>query len=523
MRLGAGPNCHLVHYPLRGGEQYNVVVTFHSREHEEWGVTEGSREEVLSYFEGIGARPRQLLRPAEELEALGHGRPRADRTVDLGRATLLGDAAHPMLQYLAQGACMALEDAVTLGEAVRASGGDFARAFERYERARIARTARVVLLAREMGRIYHAKGVERLVRNDLWKGRSARTLLRRARMAVSAGEWRIAYEHDVSATAQREDFYRRIDPHHMAPLWTRLKALVPREPTPIGVPYRWRYAEVRPHVMESRRAHLARQEAERRVLILENPGLRGTSQITSIAVRGAAADHAGRGRARAPPHAIGAALHRRRPRRLHRRRGRADWRWSRATSSSRRRGRWHLTTATTATSRWSGSTASTSPWPTTSTAPSARTTTSERPERRGARRRRALRYPVHAEARATPAGARPRGRARPAPRATCMRYRDPADGGWAMPTMAPMLRWLPSGFRHAALPLERQHGLHRRRGRAAASRRTARQFEISSPAMSWWCRGGFPIPCAGDGDLVLFSYSDRAAQEKLGFFREQRL
>jgi len=89
-----------------------------------------------------------------------------------GRATLLGDAAHPMLQYLAQGACMALEDAVTLGEALRANGNDIARAFDLYQRSRVTRTARVVLMAREMGRIYHAQGVERLVRNDLWKGRT---------------------------------------------------------------------------------------------------------------------------------------------------------------------------------------------------------------------------------------------------------------------------------------------------------------------------------------------------------------
>jgi salicylate hydroxylase len=60
---------------------------------------------------------------------------------------------------------------VTLGEALRASGGNFEDAFVLYENARIARTARVVLLTREMGRIYHAKGVERLVRNSLWKGR----------------------------------------------------------------------------------------------------------------------------------------------------------------------------------------------------------------------------------------------------------------------------------------------------------------------------------------------------------------
>ena len=67
---------------------------------------------------------------------------------------------------------MALEDAVTLGEALRVKDNDFAKAFELYQRSRIARTARVVLSAREMGRIFHAKGVERLVRNELWKGRT---------------------------------------------------------------------------------------------------------------------------------------------------------------------------------------------------------------------------------------------------------------------------------------------------------------------------------------------------------------
>ena len=59
--IWVGPNCHLVHYPLRGGEQYNVVVTFHSREKEEWGVTDGSKEEVQSYFLGLAAKPRQLI------------------------------------------------------------------------------------------------------------------------------------------------------------------------------------------------------------------------------------------------------------------------------------------------------------------------------------------------------------------------------------------------------------------------------------------------------------------------------
>jgi 2-polyprenyl-6-methoxyphenol hydroxylase-like FAD-dependent oxidoreductase len=167
----SGPDCHLVHYPLRGGEQYNVVVTFHSRQAEEWGITEGSPEEVRSYFTGILPQPRQLI----DLPRSWRRWSTADREPigrwSFGRVTLLGDAAHPMLQYIAQGACMALEDAVTLGEALRAHRGDFAAAFARYERSRVARTARVVLSAREMGRLYHAKGVERLVRNALWLGR----------------------------------------------------------------------------------------------------------------------------------------------------------------------------------------------------------------------------------------------------------------------------------------------------------------------------------------------------------------
>lgn len=170
--LWAGPNCHLVHYPLRGGEQYNVVVTFHSRDHEQWGVTDGSRDEVLSYFTEIGPRPLRLL----DLPKTWRRWATADREPigrwSFGRVTLLGDAAHPMMQYLAQGACMAMEDAVTLGEALRASDGDIEAGFRRYEQARITRTARVVLMTREMGRIYHASGVERLVRNDLWRDRT---------------------------------------------------------------------------------------------------------------------------------------------------------------------------------------------------------------------------------------------------------------------------------------------------------------------------------------------------------------
>ena len=168
----AGPDCHLVHYPLRDGQQYNLVVTFHSRQEEEWGVTDGSKEEVLSYFEGICPRARQMLHlPKTWRRWATADRNPLEKWGD-GRVTMLGDAAHGMLQYMAQGACMAIEDAVTLGEAMKHCQADVVKAFQLYEKSRIPRTARVVLSAREMGRLYHAKGVERLVRNQLWEGRT---------------------------------------------------------------------------------------------------------------------------------------------------------------------------------------------------------------------------------------------------------------------------------------------------------------------------------------------------------------
>ncbi len=170
--LWAGPNCHLVHYPLRGGEQYNIVVTFHSREKEEWGVTDGSKEEVLSYFQDICPKARQLI----ELPKTWKRWATADREPigqwSFGRVTILGDAAHPTTQYMAQGACMALEDAVTLGETLRVNNNDWIKALDLYQRSRITRTGRIVLSGREMGRLYHAKGVERLIRNSLWKDRT---------------------------------------------------------------------------------------------------------------------------------------------------------------------------------------------------------------------------------------------------------------------------------------------------------------------------------------------------------------
>jgi gentisate 1,2-dioxygenase len=81
-----------------------------------------------------------------------------------------------------------------------------------------------------------------------------------------------------SATHERDAYYARIAPSHLAPLWTRLKSLVPKEPVPEAQAHRWAYDQVRPYVMEAA-SLITAEEAERRVLILENPALKGSSRI----------------------------------------------------------------------------------------------------------------------------------------------------------------------------------------------------------------------------------------------------
>jgi len=169
--IWVGPNCHLVHYPLKDGDKYNLAVTFQSDKAEEWGVVDGDAAEVQRYFASTCEPIQAILRIPKEWKRWSTADRDPIENWVFGRAALLGDAAHPMVQYLAQGACTACEDAVTLGRALRHEAGDWTKALALYQSSRVARTARVVLSAREMGRIYHAKGVERLVRNDMWKGR----------------------------------------------------------------------------------------------------------------------------------------------------------------------------------------------------------------------------------------------------------------------------------------------------------------------------------------------------------------
>ena len=127
----------------------------------------------------------------------------------------------------------------------------------------------------------------------------------------------------IAPSTERQAFYDRIGEHSLAPLWERLHSMVTRAPVTPALPTLWDYDEVvRPFLMQAG-GLITAKEAERRVLILENPGLRGQTCDHPFAVRRPATDHAGRSRAGASPFAVGAALHHRGPRRLHRGRRRA--------------------------------------------------------------------------------------------------------------------------------------------------------------------------------------------------------
>jgi 3-hydroxybenzoate 6-monooxygenase len=167
--LWGGEKTHLVHYPLRRGELFNLVAVFHSDRYEEGWNTFGDPEELNLRFQGAAPPVLELLARIEtwKMWVLCDREPVANWSQ--GRATLLGDAAHPMLQYLAQGASMAIEDAVTLGAALQATPGDVPAAFRAYQHARYLRTGRVQLTARFYGEIYHASGVMRELRNRMFQ------------------------------------------------------------------------------------------------------------------------------------------------------------------------------------------------------------------------------------------------------------------------------------------------------------------------------------------------------------------
>jgi salicylate hydroxylase len=166
--LWAGAKCHLVHYPLSGWKIFNLAITCHNDPTEAFAAKPVTHEEVLEGFRDVHPRAKAIIHHGRDWKAwVTCDRDPIERWVD-GRVVLLGDAAHPMLQYFAQGACMALEDAVWLAELLGEMPDDIERALAKYRDVRLMRTARVQLQARELGtHVYHPAGVHALLRNQL--------------------------------------------------------------------------------------------------------------------------------------------------------------------------------------------------------------------------------------------------------------------------------------------------------------------------------------------------------------------
>lgn len=170
-----GPNLHLVQYPVRRGELYNQVVVFKSTRYTPDSDDWGTPEEIDEHFgkccapvqHAVTFISRQRRWPMYDREPIGNW--------SIGRVALLGDAAHPMLQYMAQGGCQALEDAACLSDFLHEYGDDYETALKHYQQERIPRTARVQRNARLWGEILHAEDpIAIFLRNNIMEQRDAK-------------------------------------------------------------------------------------------------------------------------------------------------------------------------------------------------------------------------------------------------------------------------------------------------------------------------------------------------------------
>lgn len=155
--LWIGPRLHLMQYPVRAGSLYNQVAVFHSGTFaagvpdSEWGTPEELDEVYAETVDAVrlsaGSVSRARHWPLYDREPLDH--------YVRGRIALLGDAAHPMLQVLGQGACQALEDAVCVADCLSEHDEDPQKALAAYEQARLPRTTTCQRIARPWAEMWH--------------------------------------------------------------------------------------------------------------------------------------------------------------------------------------------------------------------------------------------------------------------------------------------------------------------------------------------------------------------------------
>jgi salicylate hydroxylase len=176
--LWLGRDAHLVHYPVKGGKLANIVAIITDEWHEPGWTVEGKRDDLLARFASFAPEARALLALPQRWQRwalLDRPVARAGR----GPITLLGDAAHPMLPFLAQGAALAIEDAAVIASCLQQAPDDIERAFRRYENLRRRRAARAQREAQRNGQRYHLSGIRAFARNAALRAMGGERLLRR--------------------------------------------------------------------------------------------------------------------------------------------------------------------------------------------------------------------------------------------------------------------------------------------------------------------------------------------------------
>jgi len=342
---------------------------------------------------------------------------------------------------------------------------------------------------------------------------------------------------DSATIEKRNEFYGRLGPRNLAPLWERLRGLLPPEPRSKAVPFRWRYADIRPLLLESSTL-LTAEEAERRVLVLENPAFVGQSRATGTLYAGIQVITAGET----------APAHRHTPSALRFMiEGEGAFTAVGGERTTMRRGDFVITPS------WAyhdHGNEGTDPciWLDGLDVPMVNffeasfseeyndiRQTLSRPEGDALARFGSGLLPINVESRyglTTPIfnypyertrealAAAARGEAPDSHLGTTLRYANPIDGGWTMPTMSAWISLYPKGFETA--PIRSTDGIvmcvAEGRGSVTIGQESL-DFEpndvIAVPAWSW-------RSIKATQECVLFSFSDRVAQEKLGFFREER-
>jgi salicylate hydroxylase len=165
VHLWLGSGAHLVHYPVKGGRLINIVAIVHGEWRETGWSAPGARQEIIENFSWWCKAARALIAVPEQWLKWALYHRRGAFRGGSGPVTLIGDAAHPMLPFLAQGAAMAIEDAAVLADMLHRYGDDPADALRAYEGARHHRTARAQRASQRQGLIYGRHGVQAVLRN----------------------------------------------------------------------------------------------------------------------------------------------------------------------------------------------------------------------------------------------------------------------------------------------------------------------------------------------------------------------